>query len=78
MLVNINEDILKLLKLNDLKETESNKELVENVVNAYMVGGIFTAIQQDASEVDEKAVKELMNYYAKKILLHTINKLLDE
>lgn len=78
MLVNINEDILKLLGLNDLKETESNKELVENVVNAYMVGGIFTAIQQDASEVDEKAVKELMNYYAKKILLHTINKLLDE
>lgn len=78
MLVNINEDILKLLKLNDLKDTENNKELVENVVNAYMVGGIFTAIQQDASEVDEKAVKELMNYYAKKMLLHTINKLLDE
>lgn len=66
MLVNINEDILKLLKLNDLKETESNKELVENVVNAYMVGGIFTAVKQGVSEVDEKAVKELMNYYAKK------------
>ena len=78
MLVNINEDILKLLKLNDLKETESNKELVENVVNAYMVGGIFTAVKQGASEVDEEAVKELMNYYAKKMLLHTINKLLDE
>ena len=78
MLVNINEDILKLLKLNDLKETESNKELVENVVNAYMVGGIFTAVKQGASEVDEKAVKELMNYYAKKMLLHTINKVLDE
>lgn len=78
MLVNINEDILKLLKLNDLKETESNKELVENVVNAYMVGGIFTAVKQGASEVDEKAVKELMNYYAKKMLLHTMNKLLDE
>ena len=78
MLVNINEDVLQLLKLNDLKETESNKELVENVVNAYMVGGIFTAVKQGASEVDEKAVKELMNYYAKKMLLHTINKLLDE
>ena len=78
MLVNINEDILKLLKLNDLKETESNKELVENVVNAYMVGGIFTAVKQGTSEVDEKSVKELMNYYAKKMLLHTINKLLDE
>lgn len=66
MLVNINEDILKLLELNDLKETESNKELIENVVNAYMVGGIFTAIQQDASEVEEKAVKDLMDHYAKK------------
>lgn len=43
-----------------------------------MVGGIFTAVKQGASEVDEKAVKELMNYYAKKMLLHTINKLLDE
>lgn len=77
MLVNINEDILKLLGLNDLKDTESNKELVENVVNAYMVGGMFAAIQQDASEVDEKAVKDLMNYYAKKMLLHSIKKLLD-
>lgn len=66
MLVNINEDILKLLELNDLKETESNKELVENVVNAYMVGGIFTAVKQGASEVDEKAVKDLMDHYAKK------------
>lgn len=78
MLVNINEDILKLLKLNDLKETESNKELVENVVNAYMVGGIFTAVKQGASEVDEKAVKDLMDHYAKKMLLHSIKKLLDE
>ena len=73
MLVNINEDILKLLELNDLKETESNKELIENVVNAYMVGGIFTAIQQDASEVEEKAVKDLMDHYAKKNAF-TLNK----
>ena len=78
MLVNINEDILKLLKLNDLKETESNKELVENVVNAYMVGGIFTAVKQGASEVDEKAVKDLMDHYVKKMFSHTIKKLLDE
>lgn len=78
MLVNINEDILKLLKLNDLKETESNKELVENVVNSYMVGGIFTAVKQGASEVDEKAVKELMDHYVKKMLSHAIKKLLDE
>lgn len=78
MLVNINENILKLLELNDLKDTESNKELIENVVNAYMVGGIFTAIQQEASKVEEKAVKDLMDYYAKRMLLHSIKKLLEE
>lgn len=78
MLVNINEDVLQLLELDDLKDTEDNKILVENVVNSYMVGGIFTAIQQGASEVEEKAVKDLMDHYAKKMLLHSIKKLLDE
>ena len=68
MLVNINEDILKLLELNDLKETESNKELIENVVNSYMVGGMFIAIQQGA----------LMDHYAKKMILHTIKKMLED
>lgn len=37
MLVNINEDVLQLLELDDLKDTEDNKILVENVVNSYMV-----------------------------------------
>ena len=41
MLVNINEDVLQLLELDDLKDTEDNKILVENVVNSYMVGGDF-------------------------------------
>lgn len=41
MLVNINEDVLQLLELDDLKDTEDNKILVENVVNSYMVGGIL-------------------------------------
>lgn len=45
MLVNINEDILELLKLNGLEENENNKELIENVVNSYMVGGMFMAVQ---------------------------------
>lgn len=34
MLVNINEDVLQLLELDDLKDTEDNKILVENVVNS--------------------------------------------
>lgn len=78
MLVNINEDILKLLELNDLEENENNKELIENVVNSCIVSGIFTAVKQGVSEVDEKAVKDLMNHYTKKMLLHTLKKLLDE
>lgn len=44
MLVNINEDILKLLELEVLEETEDNKKMIENVVNSYLVGGIYTAI----------------------------------
>ena len=72
MLVNINEDILKLLKLNDLKETESNKELVENVVNAYMVGGIFEAIQQGACDLDKEVIEAFMDHYAMEMLLHSI------
>lgn len=46
MLVNINEDVLQLLELDNLKDTEDNRLLVENVVNSYMVGGIFEAIQR--------------------------------
>ena len=77
MLVNINEDILKLLQLNDLEETESNKELIENVVNSYMVGGMFIAIQQVACDIEKKDVKALMDYYAKKMILHAISKILE-
>lgn len=66
MLVNINEDILKLLKLSDLEETESNKELIENVVNAYMVGGMFTAVQQGTIDVEKSDIKDLMDHYVKK------------
>lgn len=76
MLVNINEDILKLLELEVLEETEDNKKMIENVVNSYLVGGIYTAILQGASSVDKEEIEELMNYYAGKMLEHAINKML--
>ena len=78
MLVNINEDILKLLKLSDLEETESNKELIENVVNAYMVGGMFTAVQQGTIDVKKSDIKDLMDHYVKNMLSYTIKKLLED
>lgn len=76
MLVNINEDILELLKLDNLKETEDNKIMLENVVNAYMVGGIFTAVQQGALDVEKDDVKAMMDYYQKRIVLHVYKRML--
>lgn len=76
MLVNINEDILELLKLDNLKETEDNKIMLENVVNAYMVGGIFTAVQQGALDVEKDDVKAMMDYYQKGIVLHVYKRML--
>ena len=78
MLVNINEDILELLKLNGLEENENNKELIENVVNSYIVGGMFIAIQQEACNVDKNEVKALMDHYVEKMLSHTIEKMLED
>jgi hypothetical protein len=75
MLVNINEDILKLL---ELEETEDNKEMIENVVNSYLVGGIYTGISQGASSVNKEEIENLMYYYARKMLLHTIKKMLND
>lgn len=77
MLVNINEDVLQLLELDDLKDTEDNKILVENVVNSYMVGGIFTAIQQDACDIDKEVIEAFMDHYARKMLLHSIKMMLE-
>ena len=76
MLVNINEDILKLLKLDNLKETEDNKIMLENVVNAYMLGGIFTAVQQGALDVKKDDVKAMMIFYEKRIVLHAYKRML--
>lgn len=77
MLVNINEDVLQLLELNDLKDTEDNKILVENVVNFYMVGGIFAAIQQGACDIDKEVIEAFMDHYARKMLLHSIKMMLE-
>lgn len=78
MLVNINDEILELLELNDLEETKDNKEMIENVVNSYMVGGIYTAISQGASIVDKEEIENFMNYYIGKMLLHTIKKMFSD
>ena len=78
MLVNINDEILELLELNDLEETEDNKEMIENVVNSYLVGGIYTAVSQEASSVNKEEIENLMNYYARKMIEHTFRKMLNK
>lgn len=78
MLVNINEDILKLLELEDLEETEDNKEMIENVVNVYLVGGIYTAVSQEASSVNKEEIENLMDYYARKMVERTFRKMLNK
>lgn len=78
MLVNINDEILELLELNDLEETEDNKEMIENVVNSYLVGGIYTAVSQEASSVNKEEIENLMDYYARKMVEHTFRKMLNK
>ena len=78
MLVNINDEILELLELEDLEETEDNKEMIENVVNAYLVGGIHTAVSQEASSVNKEEIENLMDYYARKMVEHTFRKMLNK
>ena len=66
MLVNINVDILELLKLDDLEETKDNKQMIENTVNAYVLGGMLTASEYGAIDVKEEDILSMMDYYQQK------------
>lgn len=70
MLVNINDEILELLKLDDLEETEDNKQIIENTVNAYILGGMLTALEYGAIDVKEEDISSMMDYYQQKMKLH--------
>lgn len=72
MLVNINDEILELLKLDDLEETKDNKQMIENTVNAYILGGMLTASEYGAIDVKEEDISNMMNYYQQKMKLHVI------
>jgi hypothetical protein len=70
MLVNINDEILELLKLDDLEETEDNKQIIENTVNAYILGGMLKALEYGAIDVKEEDISSMMDYYRQKMKLH--------
>lgn len=78
MLVNINDEILELLKLDDLEATKDNKQIIENTVNAYILGGLLTASEYGAIEAKEEDILSMMDYYKQKITLHVMRVMLSK
>ena len=78
MLVHINDDILELLKLDELEENENNKQLIENTVNAYMLGGMLTASEYGKIDVKEEDIISLLEYYEQKMILLLIKVMLSK
>ena len=78
MLVNINDDILELLKLDELEENENNKQLIENTVNAYILGGMLTASEYGKIDVKDEDIKSLLEYYEQKMQLLLIKVMLSK
>ena len=70
MKVSINDDILELLKLDDLEATKDNKQIIENTVNAYILGGLLTASEYGAIDTKEEDISSMMDYYQQKMKLH--------
>ena len=78
MLVNINDDILELLKLDDLEATKDNKQIIENTVNAYILGGLLTASKYGAIDAKEEVILNMMDYYKQKMTLHVMRVMLSK
>ena len=78
MLVHINDEILELLKLDDLEETKDNKQMIENTVNTYILGGMLTALEYGAIDAKEEDILSMMNYYEQKMKLHVIKVMLSK
>lgn len=78
MKVNINDDILELLKLDDLEETKDNKQMIENIVNAYILGGLLKASEYGEIDVKKEDILSMMDYYKQKITLHVMRVMLSK
>ena len=78
MLVHINDEILELLKLDDLEETKDNKQMIENTGNAYILGGMLTALEYGAIDVKEEDISNMMDYYQQKMKLHVMRVMLSK
>ena len=63
MLVNINEDILELIKFDEFENSENTKKQIENTVNMYLLGGMLAALKNGELDVKEEDILRLMEFY---------------
>ena len=53
MLVNIDENILELIKFDEFEKSENTKKQIENTVNMYLLGGMLAALKNGELDVKE-------------------------
>ena len=78
MLVNINENILELIKFDEFKKNENTKEQIENTINMYLLGGMLAALKNGELDVKEEDILSLMEFYEQKIRLHILKIMLSK
>ena len=78
MLVNINEDILELIKFDEFEKSENTKEQIENTINMYLLGGMLAGLKNGELDVKEEDILRLMEFYEQKIRLHILKIMLSK
>ena len=78
MLVNINENILELIKFDEFEKSENTKEQIENTINMYLLGGMLAAKKNGELDVKEEDILSLMEFYEQKIRLHILKIMLSK
>lgn len=78
MLVNIDNEILELLKFDEFKKSEDTKQQIENNINMYLLGGMLVAFKNGKLDVKEEDILSLMEFYEQKIRLHILKIMLSK
>lgn len=78
MLVNINENILELLKFDEFEKSENTKQQIENNINMYLLGGMLVALKNGELDVKEEDILNLIAFYEQKIKLHILKIMLSK
>ena len=78
MLVNIDNEILELLKFDEFKKSEDTNQQIENNINMYLLGGMLVAFKNGELDVKEEDILSLMEFYEQKIRLHILKIMLSK